>query len=400
MELRVQSFDDDSLIDWTIGGYYSKTKQHLLYYSASGLIPGVLSRGFPQYLGSYNLFELIDANDEQLAGFASVDIKPIEGVKITLGGRYTDNKFHFLNYRIGPVNSGTASTVVFDQKEGSFTPKVGVSWQVDHDNMLYASASKGFRQGGAQPIVDPLFCASDLAALGVTGSQQDYKSDSLWSYEAGTKNKLLGGKVTLDANVYMIKWKNIQQSIRLPNCGFTFIGNLGQATSKGTDISVAVEPIKGLQVGGSIGYNKTTYDNAVYFDGNTSDTNPGVLLKLKDQRIGGPSWTGSAFVQGDVPLSDTIDGYLRADYSFNNTGIATPNGVFGYDPGLGPLDGTDYLIMRVGARIKGLDVSLFADNVTNQDKPLSRNHDLTGSPLYYSQTYRPRTFGLTVQYRY
>ena len=267
--------------------------------------------------------------------------------------------------------------------------------------MIYASASKGFRQGGAQPIVDPNFCAADLTSLGVTSSPQDYKSDSLWSYEAGTKNKLFDGKLTLDANVYLIKWKNIQQSIRLPNCGFTFIGNLGQATAKGTDISVAVEPLHGLQIGGSVGYNKTTYDSNVYFDGNPSDTNPGVLIKLKGQRIGGPSWTGSIFAQGDMPVSDSVNAYLRADYSFTNKGIAAaPSGVFGYDPGLPALDGTDYLILRVGAKFKGLDLSLFADNVTNQDKPLSRNHDLVGSPLYYSATYRPRTFGLTMQYRY
>lgn len=400
-ELRVQSFDDDSFIDWTIGGYYSKTKQHLEYYSASGLIPGVISRGFQQYLGRYNLYEVIDANDEQLAGFASVDIKPTEGVKISLGARYTNNKFYFLNFRTGPVNSGQDTTVIFNQEENSFTPKVGVSWQVDRDNMLYASASKGFRQGGAQPIVDPLFCANDLTNLGVTTSPQDYKSDSLWSYEAGTKNRLFGGLVTLDANAYMIKWKNIQQAIRLPTCGFTFIGNLGEATSKGTDISIMVEPMKGLQIGGSVGYNKTTYDDDVFFDGNTGDANPGVLVKLKDQRIGGPSWTGSAYVQAEVPLSDTANGYFRADYSFTNRDIvANPQGTFGFDPGLYALDGTDYLIVRAGARFSGVDLSVFVDNVTNQDKPLSRNHDLNGSPLYYVQTYRPRTVGVTMQYRY
>ena len=400
-EFRVQSYSDESLIDWTVGAYYSRTKQHLDYYSASGRIPGTISAGFPQYLNRYNLFEQIDANDKQIAGFANVDIKPMEGLKITLGARYTNNKFYFLNFRTGPVNSGRDSTVIFDQDENSFTPKLGISYQIDRDNMIYASASKGFRQGGAQPIVDPNFCAADLRTLGVTTSPQDYKSDSLWSYEAGTKNKLLGGALTVDANVYLIKWKNIQQAIRLPNCGFTFIGNLGQATAKGTDISIAVTPIEGLQIGGSVGYNKTTYDNPVYFDGNTADSNPGVLVKLKDQRIGGPSWTGSAFVQGDFPVSDTVNAYARADYSFTNRGIeAAPFGVFGYDAGLPALDGTDYLIMRVGAKFSGLDLSLFVDNVTNQDKPLSRNHDLVGSPLYYASTYRPRTWGMTMQYRY
>lgn len=398
-EARLQSFSDDSMIDWTLGVYYTRTKQHFEYYSASGLIPGVLSRGVPQYLGSFNLFEVIDANDKQVAGFGSVDIKPFEGFKLTLGARYTNNKFNFYNFRTGPVNSGRDTVVTFNQSENSFTPKIGVTYQVDDDNMVYASASKGFRQGGAQPIVDPLFCANDLNNLGVVTSPQDYKSDSVWAYEAGSKNRLFGGLLTLDANVYMVKWKNIQQAIRLPTCGFTFIGNLGQATSKGTDVSIVVAPAKGVQVGANIGYNKTTFDDPVFFDGNTADANPGVLVRLKGQRLGGPAWTGSTWVQADVPLSDSVEGYARVDYSFQSQGIATPAGVFGFDPGLYALDKLDHVSLRVGARFGKLDASLFVDNLTNQKKPLARNHDLINSPLYYSESYRPRTIGITLQYR-
>jgi outer membrane receptor protein involved in Fe transport len=399
-EVRLQSFNDDSFIDWTAGAYYSKTKQRFTYFSASGLIPGVISRGFPQYLGRYNLFERINADDTQVAGFASVDVKPITDVKISLGGRYTRNKFDFLNFRTGPVNSGVSTTVNFSQKEDSFTPRIAASWQVDPGNLLYASASKGFRQGGAQPIVDRVFCATDVAALGVVDSAKDYKSDSVWAYEAGSKNKLFGGAVILDTNAYVIKWKNIQQAIRLPTCGFTFIGNLGEATAKGVDISFQLTPVKGLQLGANVGYNKSTFDDDVFFDGNTSDSNPGVIVRKKGQRLGGPSWTGSVFAQFDQPVSAGTEAYARFDYSFANRGIAIPNGVFGFDPGLPALEGADYSTVRAGVRFSGVDLSLFVNNLTNQDKPLSRNHDGIGSPLYYVQTYRPRTIGLTGQFRY
>lgn len=399
-EIRLQSVDPDSLIDWTIGAYYSRTQQHLIYYSASGRIPGVISSGYPQYLNRYNLFELIDANDRQFAGFASIDIKPVPDVKITLGGRYTHNEFDFMDFRTGPVNSGTSTTVNFNQSENSFTPKVGVTWQVDDRNMVYASASKGFRTGGAQPIVDPNFCAADIASLGVTTSPTQYDSDSLWAFEVGSKNRLFGNLLTVDANAYLIRWNDIQQAVRLPTCGFTFIGNLGAATSKGTDISITVHPAPGIQFGGSIGYNHTTYDDNVYFDGDTQDANPGVLVRLKGQRIGGPAWTGSAFVSAEMPLTNEVDGYARMDYSFNSHGFATPSGVYGYDAGLYALDGTDYMSIRVGARFGGLDASLFVNNLTNENQPYARNHDGIGSPLYYDETYRPRTYGLTLQYRY
>jgi len=392
-EVRLQSYAEDQLIDWTVGGYYSNTKQFFTNFSQSGRIPGVISAGYPQINGIYNLYEYIDAQDEQIAGFASVDVKPIKDVKITLAARYTNNKFNVFNLRDGPTNSGRETQVNFNQSENFFTPKIGVSWQVDRDNMVYASASKGFRPGGAQPIVDPNFCAADLATLGVTNSPSTYDKDSLWAYEVGSKNKLFGGAVTVDANAYLIKWSSLQQAVRLPTCSFTFIGNLGDATSKGVDLQLAVTPVTGLTLGANLGYNKTTADDDVVFIS--------ARVRNDGQRIGGPSWTGALYGQFDQPLSDSVDGYLRVDYSFQNDGIVTnPQGTFGYDAGLPALDSTDYASLRAGVRFAGLDLSAFVNNLTNSDRPISRSHDSIGSPLYYAETYRPRTIGLTAQFRY
>ena len=126
-----------------------------------------------------------------------------------------------------------------------------------------------------------------------------------------------------------------------------------------------------------------------------------MLIRRRHQRLGGPSFTGSAFGQIDQPLNEKIAGYARVDYSFANKGIvAVPSGVFGYDPGLPALPGVDDLTLRIGARFAGFDLSAFVNNLTDQNTPLSRNHDGVGSPLYYDETYRPRTIGVTMQYRY
>lgn len=392
-EVRLQSFEPDQLIDWTVGVYYSKAKQRFQNLSGSGRIPGVISSGYPQYLGRYNLFDNIQSSDEQIAGFASVDIKPMNGLKITLGGRVTQNKFAFTEVRDGPTNSGTRTTFTAGQKQTAFTPKVGVSYELDGNNLLYASASKGFRPGGAQAPVDPTFCAKDLGTLGLTGSPREFKSDSLWSFEGGTKNKLFGGKLLLDVNAYYVKWKNIQQSIRLPTCSFSFIGNLGSATAKGTDISISATPVRGLTIGANIGYNDTTFDSDV-FGGN------GLLLKQAGDRIGGPQWTGSVFAQGKFPISASAKGYGRVDYTFSSKGIVANPKDFGYDVGLPGLGATDYLTLRAGVELGGIDVSAFVNNVTNSNDPLSRSHDAIGGPLYYVETYRPRTFGMTALFHY
>jgi outer membrane receptor protein involved in Fe transport len=280
-----------------------------------------------------------------------------------------------------------------EQSATAVTPKVGASFHLDRDNMLYASISKGFRPGGAQAPVDPTFCAKDLATLGLTQSPRDYSSDSLWSYELGSKNQLLGGALTLDANAYYIKWSNIQQSLRLPTCNFAFISNLGKATGKGADVSVAAKPVPALQLGASVGYNQIQLDDQIT-GGN------GLIIKQGGDRIGGPKWTGTVFGVGEASLTAALTGYVRLDYSFQSSGIPQNPNDFGYDAGLTTLPATHALSMRLGMRFSSVDVSVFANNLTDSNDPLARSHDTVTSGLYYAQSYVPRTVGVTIQVRY
>jgi outer membrane receptor protein involved in Fe transport len=392
-EVRLQSASVEQRIDWSAGVFFSRADQDSTNLSASGRIPGAISSGFPQYLGRYNLYDLIEATDRQYAAFASLDFKVTSRLTTTLGLRVSRNEFEFAETRDGPVNGGIRSVDTAEQSDTSYTPRLAATYHVNGDNMVYSSISKGFRPGGAQGPVDPSFCASDLATLGLTRNPRDYDSDSLWSYELGSKNRLLGGALTLDANVYYIKWKNIQQSIRLPACGFAFISNLGEATGKGADVSFVSKPIDALQLGANIGYNETEYDDRVA-GGN------GVVLKQAGDRIGGPRWTGSVFGLGEAPLSATMQGYLRLDYSFQSSGIPPNSTTFGYDPGLPTLPSTNSLSMRMGVKLSTVDVALFANNLTNSSDPLSRSHDSIGSSLYYVESYPPRTVGVTALFRY
>ena len=392
-ELRLFS-SGNRAVDWLVGAYYSKTKQSFVNLTESGRTPGVLSGGFPQYLGKYSFYEATKANDEQIAGYANVNFKASDRLKLAVSARYTHNLFKFEDITDGPINANVRDVINTQAKENAFTPKVTATFQATRDHMLYATASKGFRPGGAQPLVSPEFCASDLQALGIDRSPSNYDSDSLWNYELGSKNKFLGNRVTLDASVYVLKWKNIQQSINLPTCNFNFIGNLGSATGKGAELSLSVTPVEGLQLGGNFAYTHITFDDDVRA-GN------GGLLRADGQRFGGPLWTGSVFGQLDKPISDRVTGYLRADYSFAQKNTATAiQGTYGYDPDLPALPGTNFVSLRAGARFDGIDLSLFADNLTNSRDLLARNHDGLGGSLYYHQAFRPRTVGLTAQIRY
>ena len=118
------------------------------------------------------------------------------------------------------------------------TPKAVLSWQPDHDNLLYASASKGFRPGGPNVGVGTI-CGSNLSCARAHQAPGQYSSDSLWSYEIGSKNTFLDHTLQINASLFYIDWNNIQQNVYLPACGEQFTANLGKAKSEGGDIEMS-----------------------------------------------------------------------------------------------------------------------------------------------------------------
>ena len=216
----------------------------------------------------------------------------------------------------------------------------------------------------------------------------------MWNYEAGAKGRLFGGRIRFDVAGYRIRWRNIQQAIRLPGCGFGYLGNLGSASGGGGEVSLSATPLHGVTVGANLGLARMRYDADV-FGGN------GLLLRAKGQRIGGPRWTGLVYGAVERALDARATGYARADLSFAGRGIvqAVP-GTFGSDPGLTAPGATRFVAVRVGVRVAALDLSLFADNATGAYDVLARNHDGVSSLLYYDQSYRPRTIGATARLDY
>ena len=383
-EVRLQS-QPGGRLDWIVGAYYARMRQSQTNLTDSNAVGGTAVNG-------YNYTDDVHSQDTQIAGFLNLDLHVTNRLKLTGGVRVSHLTFSYTDIGDGPVNGGY-SKAVGSSKETPVTPKAGVSFQVDPHTLLYANAGKGFRQGGAQAPVPASFCATDLQTLGITASPSTYKSDSVWSFDGGAKASLLGGKVNVDVNGYDIKWHNIQQAVRLPNCGFSYIGNLGNATSRGVDLTFDAQIATPLRIGANIGFNRTTFDGDVL-------GGDGVLLAAKGDGLGGPQFTGTGWSELDVPLGDNRKGYFRADVTFRTKGISPDPNTYSYDAGLTALHSSTVTSLRLGGVVDGLDLSLYVNNLTNTHAALFRTHDVVGSPLYYDGSYRPRTIGLTGAYRF
>jgi iron complex outermembrane receptor protein len=227
-----------------------------------------------------------------------------------------------------------------------------------------------------------------------------YGSDNVWSYELGSKNRLLDGRLVLDGSVYLVKWKNIQTRVFLPNCSYDFVDNLADATSKGFDLGFQAKPFAPLTLSGALGYNKATFDgDANSPSGKTIYPRGGAIPDA------GPPWTLSLSGEYEFNLFGGRDFYLRADYTHTTAerpvGSMVP-GTPQYDPLIRPTPAYSLVNARLGARLIGLDISLFVNNLTDA-APLLIGvpaHSIVYDPQDWTpQALRPRTYGLTVTYR-
>lgn len=402
-EFRISSNDPTARLTYVFGVFWTQAKQRSRQDIVNPFFEDIVNMpvedfyGVPRTAEGYTYVDNFWTTDKQIAGFGEVNYELIDGLKLTAGLRVARTELNFRTTVDGPAQGGPGG-FSGSQKETPITPKFGVSYQADQNNLFYATAAKGFRIGGVnRGIPTNATCAADLAAIGLTNAPTTYNSDTVWSYEVGSKNRFADGAVQVAASAYYIKWSDIINGVGLPNCGFGFTTNLGEATIKGFDLQIDVRPVDALTLTAAVGYNNGTYDETISSGGPKNYVTEGYQTTM------GAPWVVTLSGQYDFAMA-SVDGYLRADYNYRsrNNGInssfdpASPD----FDPLVPRNPAMQDLRVRFGIRTGGFDLSVFANNLTNERYLMSVNHVTSSGQIFQANALRPRTFGLTAAYRY
>jgi iron complex outermembrane recepter protein len=292
----------------------------------------------------------------------------------------------------GPVVSSNGSTTPSHQSDTPVTPKYVVTYQIDPDNMVYGSGSKGYRQGETTAAVGSR-CDADAAALGISTAQREISPDFVWSYELGSKNRLWGGRLQLDSSVYWINWKNIQSSLTLPDCNVPTVANLGDATSKGIDVALNILATEKLQFTLSMGYADAKYTS-------TTTGSGGAIIRSSGQPLDIPPWQAAASAQYNFSafgrkayarLNDQVQSHDSTPLDYASAAT---------DPTVPRTPSYNVLGARLGTYIGGWDVSLYGTNLGNEHPELTRYRDTLTTFNYRGQTLTPLTVGITGVFRY
>jgi len=347
--------------------------------------------------------------DRQIAGYGEATTTLVGGLSLVTGVRYSKLGFSLNHYSNGYENYG-AYPAAGQESNTSFTPRIGLDWQVDPSNLVYFTYAKGFRPGGFNAPLIPV-CSSGLIAEGFANGKAPpfYNPDSTNSYEIGAKNNI-ADRVKIATSVYYIKWNNIQQNVYIAgDCDLQFTDNLGTAVAKGFDFQLDANLGAGVTLEFTAGYTNARFTKN----------------SLGDIAVAGDAIAGNAAIDyapgTSPPWSVTVgpqyafkafehDAFVRLDWEYTSRNpwlapVQDPRSSQ-YDYGYSyTLPATSYTSARAGVKLGRWDISAFCDNLFNKLPVINYaqsqvdSADLALRPQENDFTWRPRTFGITASFK-
>ena len=368
-EVRLASKANNSPLEWLLGAFYESTKEPSQQLDPSNL-GEVIPPLAPLLLDNGGLFvQHTTVRRKQKAIFGEISYKLAQKLKLTAGLRLTDLEVGIDRAADGLFNGGF-STVNIKSTEKPVTPKFSASYTISPFAMVYATAAKGFREGGPNAPV-PLGlpqCVAALAALGLTNAPDSFKSDSLWSYEVGAKGRSDDGRLRITGAAYYIDWNGIQQKINLSGgCGFDYTDNIGRASSKGAEAELSWRPADSLSFDVNFAYTdaKLTQDLITGADA----SGPIVAAPNGTQLPDVPRWTTAIATQYEFRLSSDLNAYVRADYQYIGSmkrDLGTPSD----DPRSHNRDSYSVINLRAALTRGPYEFAVFVNNLLSGDTVL------------------------------
>jgi iron complex outermembrane receptor protein len=402
-EVRVASKPYDasvSPVTWLVGAYAANLHTSIsdiepvlgvnAAFAAAGVsitdpnvLAGAVSAGFPND-DSYTSLQRFHDQQQSVFGEANYYFTP--GLHVTAGLRYLQATELFqrdaaLYYANNGSNDGVASSAQ-NTRGTKATPKLALTWEASRTDTLYASASEGFRLGGGNVQIPETYCG--LSAP----NPLSYHSDSLWSYEVGDKSRFLNNRLSVNSSLFYVNWKDLQQQIVLPACGYAYNTNVGTAASYGAEVEVKAKPATGLEIDAALGLTHATLTNnagaAAGIPGAVDGANvPGV-----------PKFNLALSGSYNFSVTEDIFGFVRAAAHWtgsSNGALSSANPDY-QRPAYSTVDAS------TGLSWDKWELSLFVKNLANNQKIIQRP-EVQGTA---NEAYRivPRTFGISLSAKF
>jgi outer membrane receptor protein involved in Fe transport len=263
----------DGPFNFLLGGIYVETKVRNgdYYVNSWGIdyLVGVLAAANGGFLGTpffRNNTEEFRLKSYGLFGEAYFNIS--DSLKLTGGIRYNnDNKYVRARSTLASffvpfgqtgnafnspaaagfdADPGRAGIQPYSIREVGFdeiTGRVVLDWKVSEDNLLYASYSRGYKSGGVNPPLQPIFQVSDF-----------FQPEFVNAFEIGSKNSFLDGTIRANLTAFYYQYKGLQLSRITAR---TSVNDNVDAEVYGLEGEFIIQPTRRLLVNLNASYLKT-----------------------------------------------------------------------------------------------------------------------------------------------
>lgn len=286
--------------------------------------------GLYYFLEEENGYALIDQGVPQLtnatypsnvarsyAAYGQVTYSVLKDLRLIAGLRYTidDRRFRGASRTSSFLAPANPTPFVGSRKFHSLTWKGGFEYDVTPENMLYFTASTGYKAGGINQEVAP----------------NGYMPEKLTAYELGMRNRFLDNRLQVNLELFKWDYANHQEGvITFDNSGspnFLTV-NAGNASIQGASVDVVAKVTPDDTFRGYIEYDDLHYDSFL-LDEAAFTVHPGLstgcpvgpsakgaaFLAVNCagfQLARAPAWTGSASWEHDFHIANGADLSARA----------------------------------------------------------------------------------------
>ncbi len=283
------------------------------------------------------------------------------------------------------LNSQTFKPKVVEDEldEGNLSWKAGINWQVDPNKLLYATISRGYKNG---------FFISTGATFDLSLSPA--KQEAVTAYEAGFKLGLLQHSLQINGAVFYYDYRDKQVRGRTIDAvlgSLNRILNIPKSRVAGAELQIIWEPVEGLTLNGGATYIESE------IRGNFVNFTPLGTQKL----LSGepfplmPKWQLTGDAQYDFPVGQALNAFVGANATYQGS----TNAALGREP---LFDMKAYTLVDVRLGFRDSDdnwrITGFVHNVTNAY--YWTNVSAPGPDAAFRAAGMPRTYGATFSYRF
>ena len=242
-ELQISGVSFGDQLEWTVGGFYYDAKDSNQGWNYL----------WPFLVSYQNHHDTQDISN--WAVFGHLNFHVTDRLSISGGLRYTDDRKTARIFRQDAVTLvAVVPNTVVKVDETKWSPKISVDYKLTDDVLIFASYSTGFRGGGFGP--------RPANALQVA----PFQAENIRNYETGFKSEWFKRRLRLNGNVFYAV--NTDKQSFSPTCApcagdpgyaggdvvwFRTV-NTGKSRTWGVELEMQAEPVAGLRIDGSLGY--------------------------------------------------------------------------------------------------------------------------------------------------